>query len=89
MDSNHPTDKHVIVSGDSDFYQLLAENVTQYNGITDNLIKLDGIVDGNGRPVKDKKTKEQKMPGDPKWLLFEKCVRGDTADNIFTILKKH
>jgi hypothetical protein len=24
------------------------------------------------------------MPGDPKWLLFEKCVRGDTADNIFS-----
>ena len=41
---NHPDDKHVIVSGDSDFYQLLAENVTQYNGITDNVIKLDGIV---------------------------------------------
>ena len=81
---NHPDDKHVIVSGDSDFYQLLAENVTQYNGITDNLIKLDGIVDGNGRPVKDKTTNEQKMPGDPQWLLFEKCIRGDTADNIFS-----
>ena len=41
-------------------------------------------LDGNGRPVKDKKTKEQKMPGDPEWLLFEKCIRGDTSDNIFS-----
>ena len=24
------------------------------------------------------------MPGDPEWLLFEKCIRGDTADNIFS-----
>jgi 5'-3' exonuclease len=81
---NHPNDKHVIVSSDSDFYQLINENVTQYNGITGHLLTIDGVFDDRGRPVKDKKTKEPKVIGDPKWLLFEKCVRGDTNDNVFS-----
>ena len=81
---NHPDDKHVIVSSDSDFYQLLAPNVEQYNGIQGQLITLEGIFDDRGKPVMDKKTKEPKVPGDPQWLLFEKCIRGDTSDNIFS-----
>lgn len=80
----HPNDKHIIVSSDSDFYQLLNENVSQYNGITNQLITVNGIFDEKGRPVIDKKTGEQKMIGDPEWLLFEKCIRGDTSDNIFS-----
>ena len=31
----HPQDHHTIVSSDTDFVQLIAENVDQYNGITD------------------------------------------------------
>ena len=31
---NKPNDEHCIVSSDTDFVQLLADNVTQYNGIT-------------------------------------------------------
>jgi 5'-3' exonuclease len=81
---NHPDDEHVIISSDSDFYQLLSETVTQYNGISNCHIKLDGIVNDKGKPVIDKKTKEQKQIGDPEYLLFEKCVRGDTSDNIFS-----
>ena len=81
---NHPEDNHCIVSSDSDFYQLLAPNVNQYNGITGQLIKLEGIFDEKGKPVKDKKTGEPKQIGDPEWLLFEKCIRGDTSDNIFS-----
>lgn len=81
---NHPEDKHVIVSSDSDFYQLLNTNVQQYNGITGQLITTDGIFDDRGKPVKDKKTKEPKQIGDPEWLLFEKCIRGDSADNVFS-----
>jgi 5'-3' exonuclease len=80
----HPNSNHVIVSSDSDFYQLLASNVSQYNGITNQHIKLDGIVDDRNRPVIDKKTNEQKQIGDPAWILFEKCMRGDTSDNIFS-----
>jgi 5'-3' exonuclease len=81
---NHPNDKHVIISSDSDFYQLINENVTQYNGITNQHICLDGVYNDRGKPVMDKKTKEQKQIGDPAWLLFEKCIRGDTSDNVFS-----
>lgn len=81
---NHPDDEHVIISSDSDFYQLLSETVTQYNGISNQHIKIDGIVNDKGKPVIDKKTKEQKQIGNPEYLLFEKCVRGDTSDNIFS-----
>ena len=81
---SHPEDDHVIISSDSDFYQLLSDNVSQYNGITNQHIKLDGVYNDKGKPVIDNKTKEQKVVGDPNWLLFEKCIRGDTSDNIFS-----
>ncbi len=81
---NHPDDEHVIISSDSDFYQLLTPKVSQYNGITNQHIRLDGVYNDKGKPVVDKKTKEQKVVGDPEWLLFEKCIRGDTSDNIFS-----
>lgn len=81
---NHPDDKHCIVSSDSDFYQLLAPNVQQYNGITGHLITMDGVFDDKGKAVIDKKTKEPKIVESPEWLLFEKCIRGDTSDNIFS-----
>lgn len=81
---NHPDDKHVIISSDSDFYQLISETVTQYNGIQNQHITINGVFDDRGRPVKDKKTGEQKFIEDPEYLLFEKCVRGDTSDNIFS-----
>jgi 5'-3' exonuclease len=82
--SSHPEDHHTIVSSDSDFHQLLAANVNQYNGITDELHTITGIFDKKGAPVKDKKTKEPKAVPDPTWILFEKCVRGDPTDNIFS-----
>jgi hypothetical protein len=81
---NHPNDKHVIVSSDSDFYQLLSPNVSQYNGITNQHIRIDGVYNDKGKPVIDNKTKEHKVVGDPAWLLFEKCIRGDTSDNVFS-----
>ena len=82
--SLHPQDDHVVVSSDTDFVQLVAPNVTQYNGITDELITLEGIFDAKGKPVTDKKTKQPKTIPDPAWLLFEKCMRGDTSDNVFS-----
>ena len=81
---NHPEDQHIIISSDSDFHQLLATNVKQYNGVADELHTLEGILDKKGRPVIDKKTKEPKKIPDPEWILFEKCMRGDTSDNIFS-----
>ena len=80
----HPDDKHVIVSSDSDFAQLIAPNVKQYNGIQNHMMSLEGIIDDYGKPVKDKKTGEPKAAPDPEWLLFEKCMRGDTSDNVFS-----
>jgi len=80
----HPDDEHTIISSDSDFYQLLADNVKQFNGITDQLITIEGIFDAKGEPVIDKKTKEPKAVPDPEWLLFEKCMRGDSSDNVFS-----
>ena len=82
--SLHPDDEHVIVSSDSDFYQLITNHVVQYNGITDQLITLDGFFDHKNNRVIDKKTKAPKLPPNPKWLLFEKCIRGDSSDNIFS-----
>ena len=80
----HPTDSHIIVSSDTDFYQLLGPNVKQYNGISDELHTIEGIFDKKGAPVKDKKTKENKSIPDPTWILFEKCMRGDPSDNVFS-----
>ena len=82
--SLHPQDDHVIVSSDTDFVQLVAPNVQQYNGITDELITLTGIFDAKNNPVKDKKTNLPKTAPEPAWLLFEKCMRGDTSDNVFS-----
>ena len=39
----HPQDEHIVISSDTDFVQLLAANVKQYNGITDELITTEGI----------------------------------------------
>ena len=81
---SHPKDEHVIVSSDTDFYQLLAENVNQYNGISDELHTLKGIFNKKGERVIDKKTKEPKVIPDPEYLLFKKCMRGDSSDNVFS-----
>lgn len=80
----HPQDNHVIISTDGDFAQLISPNVRQYNGIMSVTITHEGYFDEKGKPVVDKKTKEIKSAPDPEWLLFEKCMRGDTSDNIFS-----
>ena len=80
----HPDDKHVIISTDTDFVQLIAHNVTQYNGVMEHVITDKGIFDDKGKPIIDKKTQEPKAAPNPEWLLFEKCMRGDTSDNVFS-----
>jgi 5'-3' exonuclease len=81
---SHPEDNHVIISTDSDFHQLLATNVKQYNGVTEETHTLEGIIDKKGKLVKDKKTGEPKKIPEPEWILFEKCIRGDSSDNVFS-----
>ena len=80
----HPEDENVIISTDTDFLQLLANpKVKQYNGVTGELISLEGYFDDKGRPVKDK-LKNPKLLEDPQYLLFKKCMRGDATDNVFS-----
>jgi 5'-3' exonuclease len=81
---NHPDDNHIIISTDGDFAQLIAPNVKQYNGVSNTTITHEGYFDDKGKPVVDKKTKQAKPAPNPEWLLFEKCMRGDTSDNVFS-----
>jgi 5'-3' exonuclease len=81
---SHPDDNHVIISTDSDFVQLIAPNVRQYNGVIECTITHEGYYDDKGNSIIDKKTKEPKAAPNPEWLLFEKCMRGDTSDNVFS-----
>jgi 5'-3' exonuclease, N-terminal resolvase-like domain len=85
---SHPDDDHVIISTDSDFIQLIAPNVRQYNGITETTYTHEGIFDKKGKRVIDKKTNVEKDLIDPEWVLFEKCMRGDPTDNVFSAYPK-
>ena len=80
----HPEAENFIISSDTDFLQLISEKNKIYNGITNQLITLEGYFDDKGRIVKDKKTGEPKLLGDPQFILFQKCMRGDSTDNVFS-----
>jgi len=82
--ASHPNDNHVIISTDGDFAQLIAPNVKQFNGVAGVTTTHEGYFDEKGKPVKDKKTGIVKEAPNPEWLLFEKCMRGDTSDNVFS-----
>jgi hypothetical protein len=71
----HPDDEHFIISSDTDFVQLISDNVKQYN---------EGYFNDRGKPIKDKKTGEIKLLEDPEYLLFKKIIRGDATDNVFS-----
>ena len=92
----HPEDEHVIVSSDSDFNQLMAPNVSQYNSLSGNTITHEGVFDERGRRLEFTIASNSKLkigkPNpdfrvDPDWnqyALFLKCVRGDGNDNVFS-----
>ena len=79
----HPADEHFIISSDTDFLQLVTPKVKIYNGITNELITLEGYIKDNGKPVLDK-LKNPKLLEDPQYILFRKCMRGDGTDNVFS-----
>ena len=82
---SHPDDEHVIISTDGDFAQLIAPNVSQYNGVSNTIITHEGYFDDKKKqPVIDKKTGLEKPAPQPDYMLFEKCMRGDTSDNVFS-----
>jgi hypothetical protein len=80
----HPNDDHVIVSGDTDFIQLMSPNVRIYDGVKGHVISINGIIDDKGKPVINKKTKKPDMPLPAEWALFKKIMRGDVSDNIMS-----
>jgi hypothetical protein len=62
---SHPNDKHILISTDKDFMQLLDnKNVT--------------IIE----PDKEKQRTLDEWNGDARHFMFEKCIRGDTSDNV-------
>lgn len=80
----HPNDTHYIISSDTDYLQLINPLVHQYNGVSNELIKLDGYYNDKGKLIIDKKTKEPKLLEDPQYILFKKLIRGDAGDNVFS-----
>jgi 5'-3' exonuclease len=93
----HPDDKHILISSDSDFFQLLKfPNVTLYDPVKDLEIRQDGVFDDDGNRLSFKLTSDAKIKAGPKdpnfvcehewynYALFLKCVRGDKTDNIFS-----
>ena len=93
----HPDDQHVLVSSDSDFFQLLRHpNVVIYDPVKDIQIKRDGIYNDDGDRLAFTITSGAKIKvGKPdpnfvcedKWYeyaLFLKCIRGDGTDYIFS-----
>jgi 5'-3' exonuclease len=73
-----------MISTDGDFAQLISPNVKQYNGVSNTVITHEGYYTDKGKVVIDKKTGEPKAAPDPEFMLFEKCMRGDTSDNVFS-----
>ena len=80
----HPDTKHVIISTDKDLNQLITPKVRQYNGVSEVTMTHEGWFERNGDPVIDKKLKAPKPAPDIEWLIFEKSMRGDPSDNIFS-----
>lgn len=80
----HADDKHIIISTDGDFLQLVSDNVTQYNGVSLVTTTVDGFFDEDGKPTIVKKTGLPKPKPDIEWELFEHAMRGDAGDNVFS-----
>lgn len=94
---SHPDDEHLLISSDSDFYQLLRfDNVTICDPIKDILLRRDGITDESGNRLSftigsnakiKVGVKDKDFVCEPEWYeyaLFMKCIRGDSSDNIFS-----
>ncbi|ASV44191.1 DNA polymerase I-like protein [Salicola phage SCTP-2] len=81
---DHPDKNHIIVSSDKDFHQLISSNVCIFDAMKGEIVTHQGVFDDRMKPVIDKNTKKQKQIGDPEWILFKKCFRGDPSDNIFS-----
>ena len=57
----HPSDNHIILSGDTDFYQMLSNNVTIYDGVKNWTITNKAVLDDNGKPATRKRNIVEKV----------------------------
>lgn len=82
----HKDDKHVIISSDKDFHQLVKSNVMQYDGVNKKIFisKTFSLTEFANLEAKVDKDINFATIEDPEWLLFEKIIRGDPGDNIFS-----
>lgn len=96
----HSDARHIILSTDSDFVQLLAPNVTIYDGVNERTITTDGVTGPRGERMKfevnkangrikvdDKQIAPPDFAPEPEWwrkALFVKIIRGDEGDSIFS-----
>ena len=87
--------QHIIVSPDSDFKQLVSENVKLFNPLVNILYTVEGVFHQDGKRITSKdevvklygenwKVKKNKI-SKKEWELFFKIARGDTSDNIPSI----
>ena len=82
----HPQDDHVLLSSDKDFQQLLADNVIQFNGVSKKIFASKGC-----DMIKDLQIPHDvsvEYIEDIDFKLFEKIIRGDAGDNIFSAFPK-
>jgi hypothetical protein len=95
--ARHPHDHHIIVSADSDFVQLLADNVQIFDALNQRMISIDCVLDEHGQRLafsvspKDGKVRigqpDAEFVPEPEWwrkALFVKLIRGDTSDSVFS-----
>ncbi|CAM6054520.1 unnamed protein product [Sphagnum tenellum] len=93
----HPNDEHIIVSGDSDFVQLLAPNVSIFDGVQERILTINGVINAKGEVMEfliapaSGKIKvgivNPDFDAEPEWwkkALFVKLIRGDASDGIFS-----
>lgn len=92
----HQFDEHIILSNDTDFYQLISDNVRIYNPQYNFIISKDYVLDDENNPAFKEKIVTEKRnnllvkrkksypvePPNPKYELFKKIIRGDSGDNI-------
>lgn len=96
----HPDDEHIMVTSDMDYVQLITDTVTLYDAMNGYAVTPSGIYNDKGQKIKfslknDGKIKYEKpdanfIPEDD-WIekaKFLKIVRGDTSDNIQSVLPK-
>ena len=86
----HPEDKHIIFSSDSDFYQLLKDNVVIYDGIKGWLISNKEILDENDKPATKKTniTETKVVRGVEKKIKKTVDIAVEAPDPEYELFKK-